>query len=81
MRFCDIIGRGFLLSLLQEIGSLYDCIASDNPLSVVRRLPILMIVQHQKFPTDIYGVVYEPTFFAFLHQPEESIKEISFCWT
>ena len=26
----------FLLSLLQEFGSSYDCNASDNPLSVVR---------------------------------------------
>ena len=81
MRVCDIIGRGFLLSLLQEFGSSYDCSASDNPLSVVRDTALLMIVQHQKFHTDIHGVVYEPIFFAFLHKPEESVMEVSFCWT
>ena len=31
VRVCDIIGSGFLLSLLQEFGSSYDCSASDNP--------------------------------------------------
>ena len=33
------------------------------------------------YQTQYYGVVYEPIFFAFLHQSEESVKEISFCWT
>ena len=34
-----------------------------------------MFVQHQKFHADIYGVVYEPIFFAFLHQPEERSRK------
>ena len=43
---CDLIGRGFLLSLLQEFGPSDDCSALGNPIGVVGDTALLIVVQN-----------------------------------